>query len=291
MRGRRLLEAMTYIDEALIEEAAPFSETGRTSVVGAAKMRSNWKGFAACAAVLFTAAVSLWAWKDDRNAVYEEALPQEGANAGNIDAVYELAENAPIADNGADLTDDAGGAMFSGGIAAGLEDSAEENKEAAADDFGQHLKGNAIVRVIEEFPPKWGREDDSAEEYPATVQCYKAPEKGQFFLWRGLKSAISYWDDGHNTIELAEPEEYVYHVAIDVFGDVTENGDVVYEKLRVSEEGKEKLYQEYERMFAMELEVSLSEDFELTGMLSRDEIEGFEPCADYGYAFRLVNEY
>lgn len=164
---------------------------------------------------------------------------------------------------------------------------------AIAEDLSGNLKeeskGNAIVRLIEEFPPKQ-KQDEEQDGSFYTEPCYKVPKKGSYFLLNGLKAAIDYWDNANNTIETAQPEQYLYHVTIDVFGDIEQNGETVYEELRLSDAGKELLYQEYERLFMEGFPVSLSEDFQLTGTLSREEIEQFEPFADYGYTFRLVNE-
>lgn len=292
MKGRRLLDAMAYIDDDLIEEAAPFGENHR------AGSAAKWRRMAACAAVFSAAAVSLWAWKSGI-VTNKEIEPENAQFAGGMESGSALEENAPetpsAAANAVDwnVASDNGGAAVSGGAADGFqEENLQENVQQAVWEYDEEKK--SVVRVIEEFPPKWEAADGAkSNDYSigVTEECYKAPEKGQFFLHKGLKSAIDYWDNANNTIELAEPEDYIYHVAVDVFGDVTKDGDMVYyEGLQFSDEGKKKLHDEYERMVMAGLEVSLSEDFRLTGMLSREELEGFEPCAEYGYAFRLINE-
>lgn len=288
MKGRQLLDAMAYIDDELIENAVPLAENAFAETAHPTGQTLKWRSITACAAVFFVVAVSLWAWKSGTNTVYERTIPQEGANAGGVDTgaalVQNPTENAPMnAEREAGVDHAAAAAEIDDkNDAAVLDDTVdefaaavEENKEFAADSTGQ--KNDVIVRVIEEFPLQ-------------SIACYEAPSKGSFMIWLGLEKAIDCYDNDNNTIELAYPENYLYHVAIDVFGDVTKNGETVYEELRFSEEGKEKLYQEYERMLETGLEVSLSEDYELTGLLNREEIEGFAPCADYGYAFRLVTE-
>ncbi|MDE7268724.1 MAG: hypothetical protein K2N89_14795 [Lachnospiraceae bacterium] len=288
MKGRQLLDAMAYIDDELIENAAPFVESAFADTARPPGQTLKWRSITACAAVFFVVAVSLWVWKSGANTVYKESVPQEGANAGGVDTGAALAqnptENVPM-DAGREVGVDHAAAAVEiddKNDAAVLDDTVdefaaavEEDKDFAADSAGQ--KNDVIVRVIEEFPLQ-------------SEVCYKAPSKESFMIWLGLEKAIDYYDNANNTIELEYPENYLYLVAIDVFGDVTQNGETVYEELRFSEEGKEKLYQEYERMLEAGLDVSLSEEYELTGLLNREEIEGFAPCADYGYAFRLVTE-
>ena len=290
MKGRQLLDAMAYIDDELIENAAPFAENTFADTARTTGRMLKWRSITACAAVFFAVAVSLWVsqlgWKGGINTGYKEAIPQEGTNAGGVDTgaalVQNPTENVPMNAGKEVGVDPVAAEIDNKNDAAVLDDTmdefaaaVEEDKDFAADSAGQ--KSDMIVRVIEEFPLQ-------------SEVCYKAPSKGSFMIWLGLEKAIDYYDNANNTIELAYPENYLYLVAIDVFGDVTENGETVYEELRFSEEGKEKLYQEYERMLEAGLDVSLSEDYALTGLLNSEEIEGFAPCADYGYAFRLVTE-
>lgn len=302
MKGRQLLDAMAYIDDALIEEAAPLLEKEHPDAAVLEGKRRKWKRITELAAVFVVAVVALWVW--NRGIISQErtVLEQE-QNAGAYDSGdsvsgYALAENAPgiapIAeqkeDNGVEEAAfsenlDAGGVMISGGIAADTESVREQDTEDGIDDLAQELKGNAIVRIIDEF--------HLSSEY-----CYKLPEKGNCIISIGLKTAIDYYDNEQNTIESEKPDSYLYHVTIDVFGEMDYDCDETdcdgvpsaMEELRFSEEGKEKLYQEYERMLSEEFNVSLSEDYQLTGTLSREEIEDFEPYPDYGYVFRLIKE-
>lgn len=284
MKGRQLLDAMAYIDDSLIEEAVPFAENAFADTIRPIGRTLKWRSLTACAAVFFAVAVSLWVsqlgWKSGADTVSEEAVPQEGLNAGGADMEIALTqkpeENALTtgkADNGADVAD----VELDGRNDAVVFDDTVKEEFAAAVEENKEQKSDAVVRVIDAFPMQ------------AQV-CYKAPSKGSFMIWLGLKNAIDCYDNDNNTIELQYPEIYRYHVAIDIFGDVTKDGETVYEALCFSEEGKEKLYQEYERMLEAGLEVSLSEEYELTGLLDKEEIEDFSPCADYGYAFRLVTE-
>ncbi len=289
VQARQLLDAMAYLEDALIEENAPSEECVLSDAEGFVKRRRNFGRLAACAAVLCTAVVSLWVWKSGF-ITQERSDLNGGQNAGGADLctpAEHVVQNAPVSDsletgNGRDM-----GQNTPNPEDAGISDMVKEETvmEADAEDAVEQSKG-AIVRLIEEFPPKQKEQSGITDE----ANCYKQPEKGNYILHNGLKAAIDYWDNANNTIDLAAPEYYVYHVAIDVFGDVTQNGETVYEELRLSDAGKELLLQEYERLYATGISVSLSEDFQLTGTLSHEEIENFEPFADYGYALRLVGE-
>lgn len=298
-QARRLLDAMAYLDDSLIEEAVPCGEPAPST----AKKRYLYGKMAVCAAVFCVAAVSLWVWKSGI-VTQERTLLDNGQNAGGASASDTSAgfavENAPVMVTGALEAGDAGVPQLPAQQknedlgAAAIDDLAALETDTAdtadgTDAVAEEAKGGMIVRVIEDFPPK---HPDREEQYDKihVEECYKLPTKGSCILFNGLKGAFSYWDDANNTIELAQPEQYVYHVQIDVFGDVAQDGETVYEGLSQSDAGKELLCQEYDRISEMGLSVSLSEDFRLTGMLSREEIEGFEPFADYGYTFRLVNE-
>jgi len=312
MKGRQLLDAMAYIDDVLIEEAAPFLEDELTNTEDFTGKRRKWKGITACAAVFAVAAVSLWVWKSGI-VTQQRTVLENGQNAGAyVESSYEGADtgaqNIPeetfaaefkengINDAAALKENDNGRVMVTDGIAADDEAVMEEEAvQGAAKEAAQDLKGEN-VRVIEEF------------SLPA-VYCYAVPKKGSCVIFAGLEAAIDYYDNGNKTVEPAKPERvdcyenenntagsekmesYLYHVAIDVFGEADSDGSSgSMDELRYSEEGKEKLYQEYERMLSLGLNVSLSEEYELTGTLSREEIEGFEPIPDYGYTFRLINE-
>lgn len=295
MKGRQLLDAMAYIDDALIEEAAPLLEKEHTDAADLVGIRRKWKRITECAAVFAVAVVALWVWKSGI-APHERTVLEKEQDAGAYDLGvsvngYAFAENAPNEAPIAAQKEDAGvedaafsenlvigGAMVSGGIAADTESVREQNTEDGIDDFAQESKGDVFVKIIDEF------------QLPAEV-CYASPKKGGCVICDGLKAAIDYYDNGNNTVELEKPESYLYHVAIDVFGETGYDGAVgAMDELRFSEEGKEMLYQEYERMLLAGFNVSLSEDHQLTGILSREEIEDFEPYPDYGYVFRLINE-
>ena len=295
MRGRRLLDAMAYIDDDLIEDAAFLAENDSLKPVPFFEKRIRRRQLAACAAVLFVTAVSLWVWQSGSK-VYEEIASgagnsDNGAYARNAEALVAAPGAAP-AEAEAAPAEAAPGTVQENNAVSGkkheleaanrddvLTDGVEDKKYAVTEGEAdtQQQKGPLRVRIIEEFPQ-------------TAIACYATPKKGEFFQSIGLMAAIDCWDNGNNTMDIAEPESYLYRVEIDVFGDVNKDNDVSYEVLDFSDEGKEKLNKEYERLLDLGLEVKLSEEFELTGLLSRDEIEGFEPSPEYGYMFRLVNE-
>ncbi len=306
IQARKLLDAMNYLDDALIEEAAPCEENALTDTVpfGFWNKQRNFRKITACAAIFVTAVVALWVWKSGIVTSKRHVL-DNGQNAGSADlctpaecaqefvpqadAVVE--ENGNVSkQNAPNLADTAdSGILTTEGAVVEADTADAAIAEDLAGNLKEESKGNAIVRLIEEFPPKQEQDEEQDGSF-YTELCYKVPKKGSYFLLNGLKAAIDYWDNANNTIETAQPEQYLYHVTIDVFGDIEQNGETVYEELRLSDAGKELLYQEYERLFMEGFPVSLSEDFQLTGTLSREEIEQFEPFADYGYTFRLVSE-
>lgn len=304
-QARKLLDAMNYIDDALIEEAAPCEENALTDTVpfGFWNKQRNFRKITACAAIFVTAVVALWVWKSGIVTSKRHVL-DNGQNAGSADlctpaecaqefvpqadAVVE--ENGNVSkQNAPNLADTADSGILTEGAVVEADTADAAIAEDLAGNLKEESKGNAIVRLIEEFPPKQEQDEEQDGSF-YTEPCYKVPKKGSYFLLNGLKAAIDYWDNANNTIETAQPEQYLYHVTIDVFGDIEQNGETVYEELRLSDAGKELLYQEYERLFMEGFPVSFSEDFQLTGTLSREEIEQFEPFADYGYTFRLVSE-
>lgn len=304
-QARKLLDAMTYLDDALIEEAAPCEESALTDIAPSVfwNKQRNFRKITACAAIFVTAVVALWVWKSGI-VTSERHVLDNGQNAGSADLCTpaECAQefvpqaNAVVEENGnvskqnaPNPADTADSGILTEGAVVEADTADAAVAENLAGNLKEESKGNAIVRLIEEFPPKQEQDEEQDGSF-YTEPCYKVPEKGSYFLLNGLKAAIDYWDNANNTIELAEPEQYLYHVAIDVFGDIEQNGETMYEELQISDTGRELLYQEYERLFATGLAVSLSEDFQLTGTLSREELEQFEPFADYGYTFRLVNE-
>lgn len=282
MKGRRLLDAMTYIDDALIEEAAP-------SFGSAAKAPKRKRIIFAFAAAAFAAAVSLWIWKD--NMVVVQQTEENAVQDYDMAKALMTADSSAVGENDFEadavttetIETDAENAKMAADMGADIQmtDKLSETEYSS-------LKDREAVNIIEAFPQL----DDTQEQAVSgqSAVCYKAPEKGEYFLYSALAAAIDYYDNNVNTMDLAIYKDCVYHVTIDVFGERTEEGGTVYEELRLSEEGKKTLCDEYNRMLSIGLTVSLSEDYELTGLLSSEEIKGFEPCEDYGYAFRLINE-
>lgn len=277
MKGRQLLDAMEYIDDALIEEAAPLFDA---SAEGQKRKKRRLHANIIVAAAALAVTVSLWIWKG------EILVQQTEENAAQD---YEMAR----AFTAAEVLEPESAEVTAEQKASDIADDTIKTDKLSGTEYSMlsDAADNSSLKVIEEFPPRTSSDDVQKQAVSEqSAVCYKEPEKGEYFLYTGLQSAIDCYDNAMNTIEQAEPESYIYHVTIDVFGERTEEGCTVYEELRFSEEGREKLCVEYNRLLAIGMTVSLSEDYELTGLLSSEEIEGFEPCADYGYAFRLINE-
>ena len=249
-QARKLLDAMNYLDDALIEEAAPCEDSALTDIVpsGFWKKQRSFRKITACAAILFIAAVSLWVWKSGIATPKRHVL-DNGQSAGGADLCapaecaqeFVLETDAVMEENGNAFSQNVqppGDTAVTGMFTEGTVMEADTADAAIAEDLSGNLKeeskGNAIVRLIEEFSPKQ-KQDEEQDGSFYTEPCYKVPKKGSYFLLNGLKAAIDYWDNANNTIETAQPEQYLYHVTIDVFGDIEQNGETVYEELRLSD--------------------------------------------------------
>ena len=73
--------------------------------------------------------------------------------------------------------------------------------------------------------------------------------------------------------------EIVYHVHIALFDSAAQKITDI-----------EVLSTEQERLLQLDYEVSLSEENELTGLLTQQELESFTPYYDYGYVIYLISE-
>lgn len=63
-----------------------------------------------------------------------------------------------------------------------------------------------------------------------------------------------------------------------------------YEDLYHSNVGNLLIEQEYRRLIDLGYAVRLSEDFQLTGIFTKAEIDTFLTSPEYGYVFRFENE-
>ncbi len=77
---------------------------------------------------------------------------------------------------------------------------------------------------------------------------------------------------------------------IDLYGEISTANDTQYEDLYHTEAGNALIEQEYQRLINLGYAVNLSEDFQLTGIFTKAEIDTFQAAPEFGYIFRFGNE-
>jgi len=299
MTGRDLLDAMEYISDDLIEEAV--SEEAKQSF-----SPYRWAAVAAGVVVLCVSAFVLREWQHSPEGI---ALPDEGydtsANYAAGSPALEESGAAGGADGGGDIEEKAADELPPADVTSGSsKDSAIAEDNAAAEDYVSQKQGNtanvleaqqelereeadtANSLIIEDFPPKHPKRDENSDgNSMESIGCYPAPEKGACLWSQPLDSAIAYYE-GENAAVSSEGMGYKYHVHIDVFGETDES----YRELHLNEYGRTLLSAEYERLLALGYNVSLSEDFWLTGLFTKAELENFQAASEYGYFISLIAE-
>ena len=294
MNGRNLLDAMEYISDDLIEEAAE-------GVQKKSRRKFRWQRWVAAAAgivVLCVSAVTLNEW------IYMNSNKSSSSNTNNSSA-----RDTSTSDT------TSGGMNFSSSSIDNetyLENAYEEiEQEEAAGEINQSApltsadtesssqssiknetskQGN--IFIIEDFPPKYPYREPS--EDLLTESSYVSPRKGTCFYSQKLTEALAYYDseqtDSTVTTENAEKPYNVYHVVIKLFSDREESGNVIYGEIELHENSELLLKEEYERLSEKGYDVSLSEDYELKGFFTKSELETFDALSEYGYIFSLVSE-
>lgn len=281
MRGRELLEAIEYIDDELVEEAAADilkkqKQQRKTTV--------NWyRTCSAAACILLLGAVSILAFQQNRK--YEGAT-ESAFDTAATDTASAMAETT-VTTSQADMA-----------VPEEVEVSVESAKDVAADNATDSVTAESATpesvveelcgvptiddtyTLIEEFPPK-----EMASTEASSIVCYAAPEKGGKIIGIKLMQAIEYYEKTDGI--------YRYHILIEVFGDRPDNngdGTYFYNELKSSDVGHEMLAAECDRLQELGYMVELSDQYVLTGHLTAKEIENFDGLAEYGYMLRFLNE-
>lgn len=253
MRGRELLEAIEYIDDELVEEAADFVFKPKTKKIITIKWQ-NWCGAAACMVVLGAVSILAYQQHQKSGAVMEIAMDAE-ATFGAPETAIEITTDTTEADS-AVVTEETS-------PAAEIESCIEN------------------ATIIEAFPPKQMEQGNAVQ----IGGCYASPSKGDILIFHSLQQALEYYG--------AMDGVYMYRIIIDVFGErPDDNGDGTYHyaELRSSEAGHEMLTAEYERLLDLGYEVDLSGEYSLTACLTAEQIKNFDIFSGYGYAFRFASE-
>lgn len=277
MRGKDLLESIEFIDDALVEEALnPSVSVRRTH----ANTVVRWGMAAACVIVI---GVSATAWLAHLSIIggkggMSSAPAMDGASADSAggaeagNAVPEAAADSELPDGGMqDATADSEGAV------------AEQN-EGIGDfkqEAGAQKSAKADYTIISDY---------YGEKY-AEID-YKMPEKGEVIRFHYLNETIKYYTEQENTIETLDNSVYAYEVVIELFGDViADDAGTYYGVLAsVGGEANTQIEQEYRRLVELGYAVKLSEDFRLTGLFTKVEMDTFQASPEYGYVFRFENE-
>lgn len=287
MRGKDLLECMAYIDDALIEEAL-----NPTIVSYESKSTAKWAAAAACMVAIGISATAFWSHQN-RNIDFKQ-------DSNNIAAQTDMADNdkaqrdiGRAAETGLamEIAEDA-----SNSIASVAEDNTSKDaKTESMDDLAANLEIQketklADLEVQKETKTAYKVIHDYYGEKDASEYCYPAPKKGTVLCYHYLQETINYYATQESAADAMDNPIYAYQIVIDIYGDVETADGIQYQDLYVSDTGNLLIEQEYRRLIDLGYAVSLSEDFQLTGVFTKAEIDTFSAAPEYGYVFRFENE-
>lgn len=293
MRGKDLLECMEYIDDALIEEAL-------NPTVASYKNRSaaKWAMAVACMMAVGISATVFWS--------------HQNVNVNLKQDSNDIVAQTDIVDNYRNQSD--AGRTAETGFAMGIEEDASnsitsvtenntsEGAKAKSMDDQTAVKSNmesleiqketklADLEMQEDTKTAYKVIHDYYEEKDTSEYCYSAPEKGTVLCYHYLQETINYYATQESTTDTADDMIYAYQVAIDIYGDIETIDGIQYEDLYHSDAGNLLIEQEYRRLIDLGYAVRLSEDFQLTGVFTKTEIDTFSAAPEYGYVFRFENE-
>lgn len=293
MRGKDLLECMAYIDDALIEEALNPTIVSRKN-----KPAAKWVMAAVCVIVVGISATAFWSHQnvnvdlkqDSNDIVAQTDMIDPSKNQGAVGRTAEtrLAKEieedtsnsiAPAAQY--DISKDAKTESMEDQAAAKSNmESLEMQKETKLADLEVQEETKTAYKIVHDY---YGEKD--ASEY-----CYPTPEKGTVLCYHYLQETINYYATQENTTDVIDNRIYAYQVVIDIYGDVETIDGMQYQDLYYSDAGNLLIEQEYRRLIDLGYTVRLSEDFQLTGVFTKAEIDTFSAASEYGYVFRFENE-
>lgn len=289
MNGRDLLDAMEYISDDLIEEAATeWIQKGNERKVTVRK----WVATAAGIAVLCVSALALNEWKHTMFHSNSSTSNNSGANDMNFSSSV-TTDTATKEENAQEDNMAATGEIIDQSTSTSLDTQVAYDDMYKQNSIKEEVSKYESAFIIEDFPPKHPYREPS--ESITDVASYVPPKKGTYSYSQMLTEALKYYDseEGNTGSALAENLEKpynVYHVVIKLFSDREENGNVVYGELELNENSEALLTGEYERLSEQGYDVSLSEDYELEGLFTKSELETFDVLPEYGYIFSLVSE-
>lgn len=277
---------------------------------------AKWGMAAACVVVLGISAAAFWSHQNVKEARIEN---QDTDTAYLQMAVDTAAGNDNGGADGAVAGDTANGAVTAGAggdtegsvvseDAGAFKQSFTEEATASKDSVAETAKSREELKELTDGNDEAVTESlsytvisDYYGEKEASVYDYPVPEKGKFFCYHYLQETMKYYavlknagvdtDSSVNTSENTDSLIYAYDVVIDIYGEIEKNGEVMRYELGNADQDGEKIEQEYRRLIDLGYAVRLSEDFQLTGIFTKVELDTFQVSPEYGYTFRFASEY
>ncbi len=286
MRGKELLECMEYIDDTLIEEAL-----NPTIVSHKNKPVLKWSMAVACAATI--SAITFWSYQNANMNFNKEDIQMEhtdiSTQANTIDSNMDKNDVGRLAvESGmTEMTEDA---LSTGTTSTTNNSPLVDAKSQSMEDKAAQKSNFAHWEAQEETESAYKVIREYYGEKESLEYCYSVPEKGAIHCYYYLQETINYYTTQENTTDITDSTIYAYQVAIDIYGDIETANGTQYEDLYHSNVGNLLIEQEYRRLIDLGYAVRLSEDFQLTGIFTKAEIDTFLTSPEYGYVFRFENE-
>lgn len=287
MRGKDLLECMEHIDDALIEEALNPVIVPRQNI-----RTAKWGMAAACLIVAGVSAATLWSHQnikeEDSGGIENEIAMSMTAefstdistdNAGNINENNQLAEASAGSTQSAGIADVDENERNDAVMDDLASDSAMTDKTESDNVGVEGMKSAAQETLKINYTEIL---DYSAADSASSDDV--VPEKGKAIYHQRLQKAIEFY-----SAQEKDTTDYVYTVVIELFGDMETDTGSHYGHLNQTDDGNEFIEQEYRRLLELGYSVRLSEDFLLMGTFTKEELDTFDACPEYGYVFRFEN--
>lgn len=325
MRGKDLLECIEQIDDALVEEAMdPAAVPCRDRTRESKNIFVKWGMAAACVIVIGVSATAFWSHQDIKEGqsggVGDTAAPIAMTGSNNstdspsegsltAGAVAENAQADAAADSDMDSFDNSASSELCAlptAEEASRSDSGNDSvsrdstADAASGAESTDVKDQGIVEELklekETAKLAYTIISDYYDEKEDSVYDYPVPGKGEFFCYHYLKETMEYYAEQEKEAGTADCPMYAYDVVIDIYGDIDKGGSegTHYDCLSMQNNsiaGSDMIEQEYRRLSELGYAVRLSEDFQLTGTFTKEELDTFQASPEYGYTFRFANEY
>lgn len=270
MNGTDLLKSIGDIDDDLIHEAYINTADSTPAQWSTKKPWLKWGSMAACLLCIGAVSISAYRMHQSSQNTSESAVATYGIESYNtlIEAFSQESDASMSEAPAAYLMDESADAECNLPTDSAPQLQAEvEDSNNAPDTVPQH--DWSAYTIISEYP---GNMD--------AIYCYGAPAKGSYFLYHYLEETLSQ----------NKNEPYAYKVRINLFtyeNDSTESADYVYGD---TEANQDLLTQECQRLQSLNLDVTLSADYQMSGILTKEELQNFPVNSEYGYVIGFANE-